>query len=69
MDEVQRLKEIIDARGIKGSFIDKALGKPRNWYSNIINRRKRLEIIDMTLLAALLSVPIAVFFAFEVRKK
>ena len=49
MDEVQRLKEIIDARGIKGSFIDKALGKPRNWYSNIINRRKRLEIIDMTL--------------------
>ena len=62
MSVAKKIKEIIQAKGVSGAHIERALGKHSHWFCLITTNRTALKADDVKKIADLLAVDVGVFF-------
>ena len=58
----KKIKEIVAELGVKGSYIERRLKRPKNWFSKVTTGRQSVTVKDFSELSILLSISVADFF-------
>ena len=49
---LERLREAREASGLSQTEVAKALGKPQSWVSNVEHGQRRLDVVELEMLAS-----------------